>query len=151
MTIIHDIFVNKKAETPYDINSFKDIMYTTRLFNKYRSNVIKGSEIKIEEATLNELVKIEDTTLTPEQNDQLFWCCYIGKYGLDKYNEIKRRAGNIEMDEKQKISEYFKNNPNQLKNINQKMTKARIQEIISEIMINNKVCFLRNMTKKICI
>ena len=139
MTIIHDIFVNKKAETPYDINSFKDIMYTTRLFNKYRSNVIKGSEIKIEEATLNELVKIEDTTLTPEQNDQLFWCCYIGKYGLDKYNEIKRRAGNIEMDEKQKISEYFKNNPNQLKNINQKMTKARIQAIISEIMINNKV------------
>lgn len=93
----------------------------------------------IDEKTPNELVSIEDTTIALEQKDQLFWCCYIGKYGLDKYNEIKRRAGNIEMEEKQKISEYFKNNPKQLKNINQKMTNIRIQEIISEIMINNKV------------
>lgn len=137
MTIIHDIFVNKRVETQSDIETFKELMYTTETFNNYRSIIINNDDTKLEEPS-NEMV-IEDTSITPENKDQLFWCCYIGKYGLDKYNEIKHRAGNIEMEEKQRISEYFKNNPNFLKNINQKMTKARIQEIISEIMINNKV------------
>lgn len=140
MSIIHDIFVNKKVETQSDIASFKEFMYTTTTFNNYRSIINDNDD---NNNTMlkkpDELVRIEDTTIIPEHKDQLFWCCYIGKYGLDKYNEIKHRAGNIEMEEKQRISEYFKNNPNFLKNINQKMTKARTQEIISEIMINNKV------------
>lgn len=138
MSIIHDIFVNKKVETPQDIKSFNNLMYTTTMFNKYRSN-INNTDTKLEENEVKELVRLEDTTITPEHKDQLFWCCYIGKYGLEKYKEIKHRAGNVEMEEKQKISEYFKTNPKILKQINQKMTKARIQEIISEIMVNSKV------------
>jgi len=137
MTIVHDIFVRKSINNASDIKNMKHLMYTVATFNKYRSNIIEDAS-KMEEANIN-LVNIEDTSIIPDEKDKLFWCCYIAYYGTEKYNNVKRRSGNVSMEEKQKISEHFKKTPNLLKNINQKMTKARMQEIISEIMVNGEI------------
>ena len=138
MTIIHDIFVNDSIQSDR-ISDLTNIMYTVSAYNRYRSGVNNDSTDKIKDNEKNELVDIADESVVPENNDHLFWCCYIGYYGLEKYNELKHRSGNIGMAEKQKISEHFKVAPNVLKNINQKMTKARAQEIMSEIMVNEKI------------
>jgi hypothetical protein len=137
MTIIHDIFVNEciTADRIYELNN---IMYTVDKFNVYRS----GNNLVTDKTITNtkvELTDIADESIVPESRDHLFWCCYIGHYGIEKYNELKHRAGNAGMEEKQRISEHFKVAPNMLKNINQKMTKDRTQEIMSEIMVNDKV------------
>jgi hypothetical protein len=113
-------------------------MYTVDTFNTYRTGVNSVKD-KTTTNTTVELTNIADESIVPESRDHLFWCCYIGHYGIEMYNDLKHRAGNAGMEEKQRISEHFKVAPNVLKNINQKMTKDRTQEIMSEIMVNDKV------------
>lgn len=137
MTIMHDIFVGDSITTER-ICEIKNIMYTVDKYNTYRSGYREDTENTIVNEKV-ELTDIADESIVPESRDHLFWCCYIGHYGLEKYNSLKHRAGNAGMEEKQRISEHFKKAPNMLKNINQKMTKDRSQEIISEIMVNDKV------------
>jgi hypothetical protein len=137
MTIIHDIFVNDSI-TPNRIKTLKDIMYTVDKFNEYRSGYKTETVVTLKDKKI-EKNNIADESIVPDSRDHLFWCCYIGHYGVEQYNSLKHRAGNVGMEEKQRISEHFKAAPNMLKNINQKMTKDRSQEIISEIMVNDKV------------
>jgi hypothetical protein len=137
MTIIHDIFVNDSI-APNRINTLKGIMYTVDKFNEYRSGYKTESVLTLKDKKI-EKNNIADESIVPDSRDHLFWCCYIGHYGVEQYNSLKHRAGNVGMEEKQRISEHFKAAPNMLKNINQKMTKDRSQEIISEIMVNDKV------------
>ena len=113
-------------------------MYTVDKFNAYRAGYNAEPVVTVEDKKIVQ-TNIADESIVPDSRDHLFWCCYIGHYGLERYNSLKHRAGNAGMEEKQRISEYFKTTPNMLKNINQKMTKDRSQEIISEIMINSKV------------
>ena len=137
MNIIHNVFVGDSITTDR-LYELKDIMYTVDKYNTYRS----GYNLNTDDSIVNEKVEltdIADESIVPESKDHLFWCCYIGHYGIEKYNELKHRSGNAGMEEKQRISEHFKKAPNMLKNINQKMTKDRSQEIISEIMVNDKV------------
>jgi len=137
MTIIHDIFVGDSI-TADRIHTLNRIMYTVDKFNAYRSGYNAEPEVTLEDKKI-EQTNVADESIVPDSRDHLFWCCYIGHYGLEQYNSLKHRAGNAGMEEKQRISEYFKTTPNMLKNINQKMTKDRSQEIISEIMVNDKV------------
>ena len=137
MTIMHDIFVGDSI-TIERIGELKNIMYTVDKYNTYRC----GYNVDTKDIVLNEkveLIDIADESIIPKSKDHLFWCCYIGHYGIERYNELKHRAGNIGMEEKQRIMEHFKSSPSMLKNINQKMTKDRSQEIMSEIMVNDKV------------
>jgi hypothetical protein len=134
---MHDIFVNE-CITADRICEMQGIMYTVDKFNTYRS----GNNLVTNKITTNsnvEIADIADESIVPESRDHLFWCCYIGHYGIQKYNDLKHRAGNAGMEEKQRIMEHFRVAPNLLKNINQKMTKDRTQEIMSEIMVNDKV------------
>jgi hypothetical protein len=137
MAIIHDIFVNDSI-TADRISEIKNIMYTVDAYNTYRAGVNLASDKTITNEKVV-LTDIADESIVPESRDHLFWCCYIGHYGIKQYNDLKHRAGNEGMEEKQRISEHFKVAPNVLKNINQKMTKDRTQEIMSEIMVNDKV------------
>jgi len=74
----------------------------------------------------------------PEKMDNLFWSIFIAIYGYAEYESIGRCYSNREINEKQKIMEFIKNNPKALKNTNQKITKAITQEILSDIMSNKK-------------
>jgi hypothetical protein len=140
MTIMHDIFVNETISADR-IHELKNIMYTVDKFNTHRGGNILATDITDKNITNEKvaLTDIADESIVPESRDHLFWCCYIGHYGIEKYNDLKHRSGNAGMEEKQRISEHFKVAPNMLKNINQKMTKDRTQEIMSEIMVNDKV------------
>ena len=137
MTIIHDIFVGDSI-TADRIHTLEGIMYTVDKFNAYRAGYNAEPVVTVEDKKIVQ-TNIADESIVPDSRDHLFWCCYIGHYGLEQYNSLKHRAGNAGMEEKQRISEHFKAAPNMLKNINQKMTKDRSQEIISEIMVNDKV------------
>lgn len=137
MHIIHDIFTSDSI-TVDRIRELQNIMYTVEKFNTYRSGIKNDTSAIITNENIV-LTTVSDESIIPGSKDHLFWCCYIGYYGLEKYNELKHRAGNASMEEKQRISEHFKKAPNLLKDINQKMTKDRCQEVISEIMVNEKI------------
>ena len=137
MSIYHKIFTNSAINTPEQIISLRKNMYTIDTFNKYRANVIVDDSVMVEPT--EELTNTQDMSIVPDRNDTLFWSCYIGIYGNKQYSEIPGRYGNAEMEEKQRISTYLQNNPSKLKNTNQKMTKAKTQEIISEVLVNAKI------------
>lgn len=76
--------------------------------------------------------------IIPEQEDTLFWCIYIAVKGYSEYLNIQRQYRNIEVAEKQKMIDYFKNGQSKLKNMNKKVSKVMTQEIMSDLMTNNK-------------
>jgi hypothetical protein len=64
----------------------------------------------------------------------LFWAIYIAIHGYEEYAQIGRGYSNFELNEKQKIVATIQNSPTILKQTNQKMTKDKIKEIMSEVM-----------------
>jgi uncharacterized protein (DUF427 family) len=70
----------------------------------------------------------------PKQKDSIFWCIFIYIYGYGEYLTIGSRYGNRELEEKQKMIAYFKENPKCLKTTNHKITNGNIQEIYSEYL-----------------
>ena len=64
----------------------------------------------------------------------LFWAIYIAMNGYEEYAQIGRGYSNWEMNEKQKIVATIQKSPTILKQTNQKMTKDKIKEIMSEVM-----------------
>jgi len=80
----------------------------------------------------------ERSLITPRQPDTLFWCLYIIRYGYNDYVQIDRNYGVKELEEKQKILEFVKENKVNIKNTNYKITNVAIQEIMSELMTQQK-------------
>lgn len=80
----------------------------------------------------------ERSLITPRQPDTLFWCLYIIRYGYNDYVQIDRNYGLKELEEKQKILEFVKENKVNMKNTNYKITNVAIQEIMSELMTQQK-------------
>ena len=89
-----------------------------------------------------ECVKNNNNIWFPSNNDSLFWSMYIGVNELKEYNLIKKGYDNIEMNEKQKILNYIKEHPIELKSVNYKISNNAIKEIMSELMINKNTSFL---------
>lgn len=73
-------------------------------------------------------------TFIPEQDDTLFWCLFIHKFGKDEYNLIGSKYKNYEIKEKMKVVEYLNENKNALKCM--KITKTATQEIMGKLMTN---------------
>jgi len=91
---------------------------------------------KPEPIVTNEIKREE--FIIPEQEDTLFWCIYIAVKGYSEYLDIQRQYRNIEVAEKQKMIDYFKHGQSKLKNMNKKVSKVMTQEIMSDLMTNNK-------------
>ena len=72
------------------------------------------------------------------QKDTLFWCLYIAHYGYNDYEIIERNYGLKELETKSKVAEFLKSNPTALKNTNYKITKVATQEILSDLLVNQK-------------
>jgi hypothetical protein len=79
----------------------------------------------------------------PQKENSLFWCIYIAHYGESEFYRIGNRYQNRELDEKQKIIQYIKNNPKKIKESNHKVTNIMIQELMSSLMIQ-KVASLQD-------
>jgi len=164
MTFYHNIFVRNMIDCPEKIVLLQKYMYTKDFINNltlnYNSNVDNplldnkfplNQDNSVEKNTENIILSVkEDRTnvkpshkklesiFFPEKMDNLFWSIFIAIYGYAEYESIGRCYSNREINEKQKIMEFIKNNPKALKNTNQKITKAITQEILSDIMSNKK-------------
>ena len=147
MTIINYILSNINNNKINNINDIPNI--TNSMLTKQKKelidNVNKKHIIK-EEVTNNKIefsFKIEKKQTTeelvnenyflPKQKDTLFWCIYIFKYGMNKFNQISN-YGNTELKEKQNCIKFIEKNKNLLKTSNYKITNINIQEIKSELM-----------------
>ena len=76
----------------------------------------------------------------PRKQDTLFWCMYIAMYGYDEYTLITNHTGNKELEEKQKIMDYFVvKNRGKLRSANKKISKVKFQEMVSELMVDRKI------------
>jgi hypothetical protein len=97
-------------------------------------------EMKIEEPLTKEPVTKEPVTIEPKakpqtryvtrERDSIFWCVYTAVNGPS----TSPNAVNLMMNEKKAMSDYFNKNPNTLKNINHKVTLAKINEIKCNLM-----------------
>jgi hypothetical protein len=72
----------------------------------------------------------------PRKPDNLFWCVFITLYGYPEYHKIGHRYGNTEIEEKHEMMERMKQSPTTAKNVPKKMTKALLQETMSDFMTN---------------
>jgi hypothetical protein len=70
----------------------------------------------------------------PTHQDSLFWCIYIAMHGYNDYQQVSRNYGVKELEIKQKIGNYIQANPSKIKKTNMKITKAAVQEILSELL-----------------
>jgi hypothetical protein len=104
----------------------------------------------IESTTPNES-KLElsintENTISPTQKDTLFWCIFILHFGYNEYLQVNRNYGIKELEVKQKIIEYLNKTPGVLKQTNYKITKASVQEILSDFLTSQKetsmLCFI---------
>lgn len=130
--------VNKE----HPLDDIYDLMFTMHYKKKRRraTNVILETqpinEIKKEENKL-EIEQTEEYSF-PKQKDTLFWCCYIAKHGFDEYIQIRNNYGTKQIEIQEQISKYVKDNTFLLKNVNMRITKVMIQEILSELLTNTK-------------
>jgi hypothetical protein len=138
---------------PSDIVLLNNYMLTT----ENKENIIKQSISnenlmeQNEEEIECEPIKPEENTpkkelYQPKQQDTLFWCLYIIHYGYSDYLQIDHNYGVKELEEKQNISKFIKENSMRIKNTNCKLTNVAIQEILSELMTSQKetslMCFI---------
>lgn len=151
MSHYHEIFNHGVSyNTPDKIVLLEKYMYTQKFINKHLtlegtlSTPLQDRPIKsINEPINNQVFEPEkpviETMIYPEKTDNLFWSIYISMYGYETYHLIERRYQNAELEEKQKIVDFIKKNPSEMKNSSCKITKINMQEIMSDILTNKKI------------
>jgi hypothetical protein len=72
--------------------------------------------------------------ISPTHQDTIFWCIYIAMYGYNDYLQIDRNYGVKLNIVKKQISDWIGKNPSKMKQTNIKITKAAVQEIMSELL-----------------
>jgi hypothetical protein len=79
-------------------------------------------------------VESESTWISPRQSDTLFWCLYAIHYGYNDYLQVGRNYGIRLLEVKKEIGEWIQKNQSKMKQTNYKITKAAVQEIMSECL-----------------
>jgi hypothetical protein len=80
----------------------------------------------------------EHRSFSPKKQDTLFWCAYVANYGEAEYWLIGNKYKNTEISEKQKVIEFIQKNKASFKAAYPKLTNVKIQEIMSELMLDKK-------------
>ena len=145
--IKHILFLPHANMHPYKENNITDIL--TRLtphmltVNSQVHNVNQESVTTLNTPMSNSNTKTETEldnnpqrldTVTPAQYDSLFWCMYIAIHKYAEYLMIHHKHNAIEMEWKQQLSKQVNEYPAKLKQSNHKVTKANIQELLSDFM-----------------
>ena len=119
------------------IENVSNYMLTTYWKNQF---LIKTDVEEVNE--ISDVESIEETPteeyIQPTQKDSLFWCIFIAKHGYQEYLEIQNHYSSRQMDLQKKICNYIKENTHLLKTVNIRITKAMVQEIISDLMTEIK-------------
>jgi len=129
--------LKKNIEIFYNITMEEVIKEEVIKEEVIKEEVIKEEVIKeevIKETSVKESTKNSNQLFEPKQTDSIYWCVFLYVYGYAEYSMIGSKYGNRELDEKQKMISFFKENPKALKTINYKITNSNIQEIYSEYL-----------------
>jgi hypothetical protein len=121
---IKDVFINK------DLIENVDAIETEHIVESIENKLLEVKETKLEQP--------KHVLISPKQPDTLFWCLFIIHFGYDEYLEVDRNYGVKELDVKKNIGEYLTVNSHAIKNTNVKITKAGVQEILSELLTSQK-------------
>lgn len=101
--------------------------------NKTDNALIMEKTQHIEEETpKKEIINM----IEPKQKDTLFWCLYILLNDYGEYTSIHHNYNMRELEWKHELSKEISKNPTLIKNSNHKVTKAGVQEILSDLMSN---------------
>jgi hypothetical protein len=93
----------------------------------------------------NKLSNDVNESYSPKQPDTLFWCLFIIHFGYEEYLEVDRNYGVKELEIKKQIGEFISKNPHTMKTTGIKMTKAAVQEILSELLTSQKETSINSM------
>lgn len=143
-----------KISNIFDISNFKKSFLSINNWKQiiHKDIIIKSISKKKRRAVNNELNETEiykfnnkpvvksDTgsyILNRKHRDQLFWNLYILHHGYDEYLKIDIHYGNTSISERQRACEYITKNIN-MKMVNHKITKASIEEALSELICPEK-------------
>lgn len=104
--------------------NMEHLMFTNKTLNKMNNNIIntntnrhkKEKPIKNKDVLKGEVSTKENATFfNIKHNDELFWCYYIIKYGLLKYESLLNNTFAEEQREKIQLIEMLRNNKELLK------------------------------------
>jgi hypothetical protein len=87
----------------------------------------------------------KEQLISPKQNDTLFWCLFIIHFGYGEYLEVDRNYGVKELEVKKHIGEFITKNQHTMKTTSTKLTKAAVQEILSELLTSQKETSMNTM------
>lgn len=99
--------------------------------------VVPHGEEKESLIPLIPLIQPKKQIFAPTKTDTLFWCAYTINKGEAEYEMIGNRYKNTEIDEKQKMIDFIKKNPDAIKS-SFKITAVKMKEIMSELMMDTK-------------
>lgn len=146
MSLIDNIIYGNMISENIKIDDFNHLFLTKNIRNeiikkeelllKHDDNEMKNQKVFEEKKTETMDEKYE--LIEPLQKDSLFWCIYIIIHGYNDYNNIIRNYGVRQLEEKQKIFEFIKENKSKIKNTNYKITNVSIGEMMSEFITIHK-------------
>jgi len=106
-------------------------------FNNKPNEKTQNKQHNSSNHTSNHKLEPQQFILNRRHRDQLFWNLYILHHGYDEYLKIDIHYGNTSISERQRACEYISKNVN-LKTMNHKITKASIEEALSELICPEK-------------
>jgi len=104
--------------------------------NKHLFSTVKDEEIEV--GPISTPTTSNSTSTPNHKNDSLFWCLYILHFGYNDYLQVSRNYGVRSLEVKKQVGEWLTKCPHALKQTNYKVTKASIQEIMSECITCQK-------------
>jgi hypothetical protein len=133
-------FLNKQEH--FSFERLQPYILTPENWEKIKNSVVKvvvEPLVELTEKPLTEKPLTEKPAHRFKTNlkDSIFWCIYVAINGETVYQtQIKKGVNmvNFMMNEKKTMSDHFNKNPALLKNSNQKITLAKINEIKCNLM-----------------
>ena len=121
---------------PFFFENFNDFIFSSEQSGDEKEFVVACEEEKVENIKNKELI------FFPKQKNQLFWCIYVKVFGIEEYNTITNGFSNIEMEERTKIMNYFKENPYAVSKCNMKIPQVLLKELMSGLLIDETTSIL---------
>ena len=133
------MFTKENKETIINNSEFEAKTVALGDAGKENELIIEDIDVpQTEDIIKEEVTPDEKELISPRHQDTLFWCLFIIHFGYKEYLHVDRNYGVKELEEKQKIYEFIKNNPTKAKETNYKITNVAIQEMLSELMTPQK-------------
>lgn len=144
-SFLNQIFYKNNKFDDNNIDQLNCWMLSKDDFTK--TNVVETPKINVVETQPEVVIDIDKkpqmhnnkNKFSPKKQDSLFWCAYAAHHGESAYWIIGNKYKNTEIEEKQAMIEYIKTNSAKIRGeSNPKITQVRLQEIMSNLMMNKK-------------